>query len=136
MQEVAHAVRRTSNHPGHCRTLRQSLNCPHPQGTHDGPRGCGAPLVHGGADRGIPRLLCTMCQGTFSVRQGTASCGVRAEEPHYTIALRALAAGHALRGPGRIVAVAQDTVCDWLDRAGRHCPAVTTSLCDTAPPRN
>jgi transposase-like protein len=67
-----------------------------------------------------------MCQGTFSARQGTAYFGVRAEEPHYTIAMRALAEGNSLRGTGRIVDVDQDTVCDWVDRAGRHCRAVTT----------
>jgi hypothetical protein len=72
-----------------------------------------------------------MCQGTFSVRQGTADVGVRAEEPHYTIAMRALAAGNALRGTGRIVDVDKDTVCAWVDRAGRHGRAVTTSLVDT-----
>src|SRR5262245_13616259 len=37
-----------------------------------GQRGFGAHLVHRGADRGIPRLLCTRCEGTFSARQGTA----------------------------------------------------------------
>src|SRR2546429_8622172 len=58
--------------------------CPNPQCTHYGQRGFGAHLVHRGADRGIPRLLCTICQGTFSVRQGTAYFGVRAEEPNYT----------------------------------------------------
>ena len=105
--------------------------CPHPQCTHYGQRGFGTHLVHCGADRGIPRLLCTMCQGTFSVRQGTAYFGVRAEEPNYTIAMRALAEGNSLRGTGRIVDVDKDTVCDWVDRAGRHCRAVTTYLFDT-----
>src|SRR5713101_6412753 len=105
--------------------------CPHPQCTHDGKRGFDAHLVRCGADRGIPRLLCTMCQGTFSVRQGTAYFGVRAEEPNYTIAMRALAEGNSLRGTGRIVDIDKDTVCDWLDRAGRHCRAVTTYLFDT-----
>jgi len=46
-----------------------------------------------------------MCKGTFSVRQGTAYFGVRAEEPNYTIAMRALAEGNSLRGTGRIVDV-------------------------------
>ena len=105
--------------------------CPHPQCTHYGKRGFDAHLVRCGADRGIPRLLCTMCQGTFSVRQGTAYFGVRAEEPNYTLAMRALAEGNSLRGTGRIVEVDKDTVCDWLDRAGRHCRAVTTYLFDT-----
>jgi IS1 family transposase len=72
-----------------------------------------------------------MCQGTFSVRQGTAYFGVRAEEPNYTIAMRALAEGNSLRGTGRIVDVDKDTVCDWVGRAGRHCRVVTTYLFDT-----
>jgi hypothetical protein len=71
--------------------------CPHPQCTHYGKRGFNAHLGHCGADRGIPRLLCTRCQGTFSVRQGTAYFGVRAEEPHFTMTMRALA--RAPRGP-------------------------------------
>ena len=100
--------------------------CPHPQCTHYGQRGLGTHLVHCGADRGIPRLLCTRCQGTFSVRQGTAYFGVRAEEPNDTIAMRALAEGNSLRGTGRIVEVDKDTICDWVGRAGRHGRAVTT----------
>jgi hypothetical protein len=56
---------------------------------------------------------------------------VHTEEPLDTVAMRALAEGHALRGTGRIVEVDKDTVCAGLDRAGRHCRAVTTSLCDT-----
>ena len=105
--------------------------CPHPQCTHYGQRGFGTHLVLCGADRGIPRLLCTRCQGTFSVRQGTAYFGIRVEEPNYTIAMRALAEGNSLRGTGRIVDVDKDTICDWVDRAGRHCRAVTTYLFDT-----
>jgi hypothetical protein len=87
--------------------------CPHPQCTHYGQRGFGMHLVHCGADRGIPRLLCTMCKGTFSVCQGTAYFGVRAEEPNYTIAMRALAEGNSLRGTGRIVDVdnSESTPC-------------------------
>ena len=104
--------------------------CLNPQCTHYGKRG-GAHLVRRGADRGIPRLLCTKCKGTFSARQGTAYFGVRTDELNYTIAMRALAEGNSLRGTGRIVEVDKDTVCDWLDRAGRHCRAVTTYLFDT-----
>jgi hypothetical protein len=72
-----------------------------------------------GADRGILRLLCTVGQGTFSARQGMASCGVRAQEANDLSAMRALAEGHSLRGTGRLVEVEKDTVCDWLDRARR-----------------
>jgi hypothetical protein len=95
-----------------------TCSCPHPPYTHDGRHGS-APLVRRGVDRGIPRLLYIKCKGTFSGRQGTAYFGVPAEEPNDTIAMRALAEGHSLRGTGRIVEVAKDTVCDWLDRAGR-----------------
>ena len=105
--------------------------CPNPQCTHYGKRGFGAHLVRRGADHGIPRLLCTRCESTFSARRGTADFGVRAEEPNDTIAMRALAEGHALRSTGRIIEVDKDTVCDWLDRAGRHCRAVTTYLFDS-----
>ena len=66
----------------------------------------------------------------MSARQGTAYFGVRTEEPNDTIAMRALAEGNSLRGTGRIVEIDKDTVCDWLDRAGRHCRAVTTYLSD------
>ena len=45
-------------------------SCPHPQGTPDGQRGFGTHLVRCGAERGIPRLLCTKGQSMFSVRQG------------------------------------------------------------------
>ena len=101
--------------------------CPHPQCTHYGQRGFGTHLVRCGADRGIPRLLCTMCQGTFSVRQGTAYFGIRVEEPNYTIAMRALAEGNSLRGTGRIVDVDKDTVCDWVDRVAYLSPADNVS---------
>ena len=73
-----------------------TCSCPTPQCAHHGQRGCGAPLVRRGAGRGLPRLLCTMCQGTFSARQGTAYCGVRAEEPKYTSTMRALAEGNSI----------------------------------------
>src|SRR2546426_12113349 len=79
--------------------------CPHPPCTHYGQRGFGTHLVRCGTDRGIPRLLCTKCQGTFSARQGTAYFGVRAEEPNDTMAMRALAEGHSLRSTGRIFEV-------------------------------
>ena len=37
--------------------------CPNPQCTYYGTRRIGAHLVRRGADRGIPRLLCTGCKG-------------------------------------------------------------------------
>jgi IS1 family transposase len=69
-----------------------------------------------------------MCQSTFSARQGTAYFDIHTDERIYTIATRALAEGNSLRGTGRIVGIDKDTVCDWLDKSGRHCRAVTTYL--------
>src|SRR5262245_7160413 len=108
-------------------------DCPNPHCTHSGHHGFGVHLIRRGADRGMPRLLCPRGESPLSARQGTASFGVRAEEPHDTIAMRALAAGHAVRSTGRIIEVEKDTVCDGLARAGWHCRAVTTSLCETWP---
>jgi IS1 family transposase len=85
-------------------------------------------LVHRGRDKEMPRLICQRCERTFSARHGTAYFGLEAEPRIFTIAMRALAEGNSLRGTGRIVGVDKDTVCTWLDRAGRHCRAVTASL--------
>ena len=63
--------------------------CPNPQCTHYGKRGFGAHLVRRGADHGIPRLLCTLCESTFSARRGTAyfgrdtTCACGGTELHY-----------------------------------------------------
>ena len=102
--------------------------CPNRQCSHYGLLGFGNHLVRRGYDDRIPRLLCKMCQPTFSARQGTAYFDLNADERIYTIASRALAEGKSLRGTGRIVGVDKDTICDWLDKAGRHCRAVTTYL--------
>ena len=93
--------------------------CPHPPCTPYGPRGFGTPLVHCGADRGMPRLLCTMCKGTFSVRQGPAYFGVRAEAPHDTIAMRALAEGMLCEVPaGSSMSIRIPSVLGWTEPDG------------------
>ena len=102
--------------------------CPHQHCSHYGLPGFGRHLVRCGWDGTVPRLLCNMCQGTFSSRHGTAYFGLHTEERIFTIAMRALAEGNSLRGTGRIVGVDKDTVCTWLDKTGRHCRAVTTYL--------
>lgn len=104
--------------------------CPNPHCVSFGVQGWEQHLVRRGYDRGIPRLLCTHCHRTFSVRQGTAYFGLVAEERIFTIAMRALAEGNSLRGTARIIDVDKDTVCTWLDQAGRHCRAVTAFLFD------
>ncbi len=102
--------------------------CPNQACSHYGIYGYGRHLVRNGADNGIARLLCKMCERTFSERKGTAYFDIRTEARIYTIAMRALAEGNSLRGTGRIVAVDKDTICDWLDIAGKHCRAVIAYL--------
>ena len=102
--------------------------CPNQQCSHYGLYGFDHHIVRRGFDNGIPRLKCNVCHHTFSARLGTAYSEIRAEERIYTIAVRALAEGNSLRGTGRIVDVDKDTICDWLDKAGRHCRAVITYL--------
>ena len=102
--------------------------CPNKQCSQYGLAGFGRHIVQRGQDGGIPRLKCNRCQATFSARHGTAYFELQTQERIYTIGVRALAEGNSLRGTGRIVGVDKDTVCDWLDRAGRHCRAVTTYL--------
>jgi hypothetical protein len=67
--------------------------CPNKACSRYGLRGFGDHLAHRGCDRGIPRLVCNVCDSTFSARHGTAYFEVRAEERIYTIAMRALAEG-------------------------------------------
>lgn len=107
--------------------------CPNKQGTHYGLRGFGDHLVRRGYDGAVPRLLCKVCQHTFSVRHRTAYFDVQSEGRIYTIAMRALAEGNSLRGTGRIVGVDKDTICAWLDKAGRHCRAVSAYLFNNLP---
>ena len=87
---------------------------PHPRCTLDSKRGCDAPLGRCKANRGIPRLLCTMYQGTFSMRQSITYCGVSAEEPHDTITMRALAEGNTLQGIEGVVD--KDTIVNSVTR--------------------
>ena len=102
--------------------------CPNRQCSHYGLRGFDRHIVRRGYDSPVPRLLCNVCQGTFSARHGTAYFDMHTEERIYNIAIRALAEGNSLRGTGRIVGLDKDTICAWLDKSGRHCRAVTTYL--------
>ncbi len=105
-----------------------TIYCPKQRCSSYGKYGYGKHLVRRGFDRGIPRLKCNRCQGTFSARHGTAYFGIHTEPRIYTIGARALAEGNSLRGTGRIIGVDKDTVCEWLDKSGRHCRAVMLYL--------
>ena len=55
--------------------------CPNRECSHYGLPGFGDHLVRRGYDDGIVRLLCKMCQHTFSARQGTAYFNINRAVP-------------------------------------------------------
>ena len=63
----------------------------------------------------------------MTLSYGTADDGVETDRALCERAVRALAEGHALRAPARIVPVDKETVCAWLDRVARHCRVVSCS---------
>lgn len=99
--------------------------CPNRACTHYGIQAPESQLILKGFDTGIRRLQCKRCESTFSIRQGTASMGIRTDETVFTIAMRALAEGNSIRGTARIVDVDKDRVAAWLDHAAFHCMAGT-----------
>jgi len=99
--------------------------CPNRTCTNYGIQAPDGEIILKGFDNGIRRLQCKSCKSTFSIRQGTAYMGIRADEAIFTIAMRALAEGNSIRGTARIIDVDKDSVADWLDQAAFHCMAVT-----------
>jgi len=92
-------------------------------------RGYGQPfaqgyLVKNGASRGQPRAWCTACEARVVLSYGTAYDGLEADPVVCETAVRALAAGNALRALARIVQVDKETVCPGLQRVACHCRAV------------
>ena len=85
-------------------------------------------LVKNGTSYGQPQALCQACSRSVALSYGTAYYGLEAESAIFELAMRALAEGNSLRATGRIVQVDKDTVCDWLDRAARHCRVVMLYL--------
>ena len=85
-------------------------------------RGYGKPFTQGylvkdGTSRGQPRAWCTACEASVVLRYGTAYENLQT-------AVRALAAGNALRATARSVHVDKETVCAWLHRWACHCRIV------------
>lgn len=85
-------------------------------------------MVKNGTSYGQPQALCKACGSSVALSYGTAYYGLEAEPAIFELAVRALAEGNSIRATGRIVQVDKDTVCDWLDRAARHCRWVVLYL--------
>jgi IS1 family transposase/transposase-like protein len=85
-------------------------------------------LVKNGTSYGHPQALCRACGCSVTLNYGTAYYNLEADAALFELTIRALAEGNSLRATGRIVQVDKDTVCDWLDRAARHCRLVMLNL--------
>jgi hypothetical protein len=84
--------------------------------------------VKNGSSYGEPQARCNAYKGSVALSYGTAYYGLQADRALFEMAVRALAAGNALRATARIVQGDKDTVCAWLDRVARHCRTVMRSL--------
>jgi transposase-like protein len=105
-----------------------TLYWPHRDCRCDG-QPCTAGLwVKQGRRRGAPQARCHACGGRVPLRYGTASYGLETDRALFEMALRAFAAGKALRATARLVQVDKATVGAWLDRVARHCRVVLLSL--------
>lgn len=85
-------------------------------------------MVKNGTSYGQPQALCKDCGSSVALSYGTAYYGLDAAAAIFETTVRALAEGNSLRATGRIVQIDKDTVCDWLERAARHCRLVMLYL--------
>jgi transposase-like protein len=98
-----------------------TLYCPHHDCRRYGKPCAQGYVVKNGTSRGQPRAWCKACEASVVLSDGTASDGLEADPAVVETAVRALAAGHAIRATARIVQVDQDTVWAWLHRVACHC---------------
>lgn len=98
----------------------ETLYCPNRHCRFDGDPLRQSRLVKNGSSHGQPQALCRACGQSVTVRYGTAYWDLNAEPAMFEMAVRALAEGNSLRSTARMVHIAKDTACDWLDRAAQH----------------
>jgi transposase-like protein len=92
-------------------------SCPNPECADHGKVGAGNIAIHCRADR---RLRCTTCNDRFSARQGTIFYNLKTDEEKVLTALALLAERNSARATARILGTNEDTVLEWLSKAGRH----------------
>lgn len=99
----------------------ETLSCPHRDGRYDGEPCTAGLLVQQGRSYGEPQARCNAWRGRVALREGTAYDGLQADRARCAMAVRACAAGHALRAPARLVQGDTDTGCAWRERVARPC---------------
>jgi transposase-like protein len=106
----------------------ETLYCPQRDCRYYGKPFTAGRLVQNGSSYGEPPARCNACRGSVALSYGTADYGLQADRALCEMAVRALAAGNALRATARLVQGDKDTVCVWLARVARHCRTVRLSL--------
>jgi hypothetical protein len=86
------------------------------------------PWVTNGRSHGQKPARCRACAPPVAIRYGTASVALHADAAIVAMAVRACAAGNAMRATARIVQVDKDAVGVWRQRAAQHCRLVLLDL--------
>jgi len=100
-------------------------SCPNAECPDYGKVGAGNIAIHCRADR---RLRCTTCKGRFSARQGTIFYNLKTDEEKVLTAIAMLLERNSARATARILHTNEDTVLEWLAKAGQHANEVNTLL--------
>lgn len=108
----------------------QEQFCPYEDCPMYGRVGAGNIWRHGtyGGNRGKKRFICRACGRTFSSTRGTMFYKLRTPRETILRALAMLVERGSIRGTARAMGVSKDTVCRWLDRAGKHSEEVSKHL--------
>lgn len=101
------------------------LSCPNPECANHGKVGAGNIAIHCRADR---RLRCTTCNKRFSARQGTIFYNLKTDEEKVLMALAMISERNSARATARTLGTNEDTVLEWLSKAGQHASEVSDLL--------
>ena len=100
-------------------------SCPNTECPDYGKVGAGNMRIHCSKDR---RLRCATCNTRFSTRQGTIFYNLKTEEEKVLTALKMLAERNSARATARTLGTNEDTVLEWLAKAGQHADEVSSLL--------
>lgn len=102
-----------------------SVFCPNPDCPASGRTGEGNIHIHARTPR---RYRCTLCAKTFSARAGTPFYRRSTDETLITLIVTLVAFGCPIAAIVAAFGVQRQTVCAWVDAAGRHCEALHQHL--------
>ena len=99
----------------------QAQFCPHPACCDRGKVGAGNVTIHSQKER---RYYCKTCQKTFSETTGTPLYGLKKSAELFVTVVTLLAHGCPAQAIAAAFGLDDETMHDWLKKAGLHCQAV------------